>query len=105
MKKKDETLLAEFRTAGPCQWCGRWCAARDPHHIFKRGMGAGGRLDVRINLIALGAKRLFICTCHDDADAYRIPRCSLLAKVAAREQRLQGEIEDELRRLRRTSRR
>ena len=43
-----------MRCAGRCGWCESWCRWREAHHVVARGMGAGRRLDVPINLIALG---------------------------------------------------
>lgn len=94
MKVIDEKLLGEFR-GWLCEWCGlrEWSV---PHHLWARGMGGGGRLDVRINLISLCA------FCHNDVHAGLIQRCDLLAVVAARERTTQGRIEAEIYRLRRT---
>ncbi len=93
---KDEALLDEFRSGGPCEWCKRWAEPRQPHHLFARGHGGGNRLDVRINLAAL---------CHEchraHHDGHRPLRCDLLAVVAAREGLIQNEIEAEIMQLRR----
>jgi hypothetical protein len=97
----DESLLDEFRTAGPCEWCGKHCQAREPHHIFARGMGGGGRLDIRNNLVALGSSRWFECSCHQAAHAGVISRLQLLAVVGHREQCLVADIEEEVWQLRR----
>jgi hypothetical protein len=37
---------------------------REPHHVFAKGMGGGGRLDIRWNLVALGSSVLLDCRCH-----------------------------------------
>lgn len=96
MKIVDEKLLSLFRRGGPCEYCKRMTIRRQPHHIFCRGLNSARRLDVAINLIALCLQ------CHADFHNGRILRCDLLALVAAREGRLQGEIEAELYRLRRS---
>jgi hypothetical protein len=59
----DEAVLNEFRGPGKCELCGARCAAREPHHFLRCGMGGGGRLDVRINLVSLG--KTFQCPCHN----------------------------------------
>lgn len=99
MRVKDENLLALFRGAGPCGWCNRWCRERHPHHLFGRGMGGAWRLDIRVNLIALGGP--FDCNCHGQVHQGHIQRCDLLAVVAAREGVQQADIEAEVYRLRR----
>ena len=40
----DEALLDEFRTPGPCEWYGKPCQAREPHHLFARSLGGAGVL-------------------------------------------------------------
>lgn len=47
----DEKLLDDFRTFGRCDVCD-YVGAREPHHIVKRGMDGGSRMDIRINLLA-----------------------------------------------------
>lgn len=88
MKVINEELLSQFRNAPKCSWCG--AANRGdihPHHLLARGMGGGGRLDVRENLIALCAK------CHHEVHVGHIQRCDLEAVIAAREGFLQsGEL-------------
>lgn len=58
----DPKLLKLFRQPGPCELCHRMCGRREPHHVRARGMAAGRRLDIRINLVALGPA--FRCPCH-----------------------------------------
>lgn len=96
MKVVDELLLMEFRAAGRCDWCRQWFARLEAHHLFAKGMGGGGRLDVRVNLAAL-------CTaCHrSHHDGNEPTRNDLLAVVAAREGVLQADIEDAIAKLRR----
>ena len=96
----DENLLDEFRTPGPCEWCGKACERREPHHIFARGLGGGSRLDIRCNLIALGSGIHWECACHQAAHAGRISRLQLLLVVGQRECYLASDIEEEVWRLR-----
>jgi hypothetical protein len=97
----DEDLLDEFRAPGPCEWCGKPCLRREPHHIFARGMGGGGRLDIRCNLVSLGSTILWECTCHQAAHAGAILRLQLLLVVGQRECCLVSDIEEEVWLLRR----
>lgn len=92
----DEPLLNEFRQKGRCEWCARK-RQTCPHHLHARGMGGGGRLDIRVNLVALCQE------CHDNHHLGNRPlRCDLLAVVAAREKTTQDQILEEIWRLRRT---
>lgn len=104
MKILDEALLDEFRTVGRCDVCGRSCLFREPHHIWARGMGGGGRLDVRINLLAVGQSRTYQCFCHGLIHNGAIKRDDLLLIVARREKTTPGAIRDEINRLRRLDR-
>ena len=100
MRIVSESTLSLFRGPGPCEFCGKACLVRQPHHaIVFRGMGSGTRLDHPFNIVALGGP--FCCSCHDDAHGGRITRADFLAVIAAREGRLQSEIEAELSRLQR----
>ncbi len=101
VKIVDEALLREFRTAGLCELCKRYCKLREPHHIFARGMGGGGRLDVRYNLIALGSTAIFH-PCHGDIHAGKVSRDAVIEIVAAREGVSVEAVMDEIWRLRRT---
>lgn len=97
---RGEDVLAEFGGPGCCEWCGRWWPMRHRAHIRHRGMGGDkrGLLNVRINLVSLCPP------CHyDHHQGHRPLRCDLLALVAAREGRLQGEIEAEIQSLRRAT--
>ncbi len=91
---KDETCLDRFRFAKRCEWCQRRGEV-DPHHLWCRGMGGGGRLDIPINLISLCR------SCHDETHAGRITRIDLLLIVAKREHTDQDTIKDTIRDLRR----
>ena len=62
MKILNPKLLKKYRTPGPCEMCQRPCQRRQPHHIISRGFGGSKRLDVEINLVALGSA--FECSCH-----------------------------------------
>lgn len=89
----NERLLEEFRTPGKCEWCGRACRVREPHHWRAKGFGGGFRLDVRINLIGLGSTLAFECQCHRMVEDGNIERFAMLAVIAARERVLQADIE------------
>jgi hypothetical protein len=91
---KDEPLLATFR-GRRCEWCGK--GRSEPHHVFSRG---AGRLDVRINLIALCAAFTGGDNCHASVHAGVITRSDLLAEVARREATTPEAIVAEIHRLR-----
>ncbi len=96
MRIVDEKLLHEFRMKERCEWCGKQVFRCEPHHVYTRGIGGGGRLDVRINLVALCPRDHR--SHHDGNEPLTI---DLKAIVAARENRLQGDIEAEIAALRR----
>lgn len=81
----DEKLLASFRQSGRCELCGKFCRRREAHHVWQRGVGGGNRLDLRPNLIALGATQSFMCRCHSDIHSGKIKRETVIAAVAERE--------------------
>lgn len=81
----NETLLDEFRGPGPCEWCGKPCKRREPHHLWARGIGGGSRMDIRINLIALGHSETFQCGCHKRIHAGGLDRHQMIEVVAKRE--------------------
>jgi hypothetical protein len=102
MKIVNETILDEFRTPGRCEFCRQFCPVREPHHVLARGIGGGGRMDVPVNLLALGATRPFpACLCHGRIHNGRIDRAELLEVIAHRESLDQAEVLDILYRLRR----
>lgn len=105
MIHKDEKLLAEFRTAGPCELCYRWCNPREPHHLWGRGVGGGTRLDIRINLIALGSSRGFQCECHTRIGDGNLDNAMAKAKVANREGVSVDDIERRIMLIRRAPKR
>lgn len=94
MRIVDESVLAAFRSALRCGYCGLWLRHRaHPHHLRAKGLGGGSRIDHPWNLIALGGE--WDCGCHLQHHAGHEPLyCHLLAKVAAREGVLQHQIED-----------
>lgn len=92
----DKELLNEFRGAGPCGYCGRQCRVREAHHVHTKGTG---RLDIRINLIALGGP--WECRCHRRFHDGSITREEMIEKVAEREGMTAEEIKNEIWRLRR----
>ena len=80
MRIVDDALLQEFRAAWKCEWCNKPTPSGcDPHHLFARGMGGGGRLDVRINLISLCRE------CHTDLHDGKIGRDQLAVVIVERE--------------------
>jgi hypothetical protein len=79
----DEVLLDEFRTPGHCELCGCKVRRREPHHIFTKG---SGRLDVRLNLLAVCPIFSCGCNCHYQEHFYsRYTRLELIAIAAKRE--------------------
>lgn len=96
MRIEDKGLLREFALKRRCEYCGKTTPGvlADPHHLFARGMGGGGRLDIRINLISLCRED------HNAVHAGHIMRTDLLALVAQREGTSQDEIRAEIARLR-----
>lgn len=75
-----------------CELCGREQATH-VHHIFARGMGGGGRLDVAINLISL------CWQCHRKVHDGRILRSHILQAVARRHRMGAEEIENRIRQM------
>ncbi len=87
MRIVNEQLLASQRGPGRCEWCGQHVAAREAHHVFKRG---SGRLDVPWNLLWVGRTQPFpLCPCHGDLEAGRIMQEDALLKIAGRDGWLQ----------------
>lgn len=86
----NERLLDEFRSAGRCELCGKACRTV-PHHV--RPKGRGFQLDIRINLIAVGATS-FDCLCHENAQRYRISKEYVQRRVSWREACFWWEIEE-----------
>jgi hypothetical protein len=96
MKIKNERTLDKFRTPRSCENCFKPCKP-DPHHLWQKGLGGGGRIDLAINLIALCR-----VPCHMDLHAGLIERDTLLGIVARREGTSKSAIEsviDMIRRL------
>ncbi len=64
MKHEDEDLLYYVKRRPFCEWClkPRGHDLLQPHHILRRGMGGGGRLDKALNLIAVCPGK-----CHQEA--------------------------------------
>lgn len=86
MKIINEELMDEFRDAPRCEWCKKPTRGRlDPHHLWKRGIGGGWRLDCRLNLISLCRP------CHNLAEDDTADRGSLVAIVSQRERVTFGE--------------
>jgi hypothetical protein len=84
----DPDLLARCRAPGRCEWCGIFQTVREPHHLICRS--AGRRLDIPINLIALGSG---LHPCHTAIHAGNIDKAAVLAVVAARERTTPEDIQ------------
>lgn len=83
----DNNLLAEFRAAGHCAWCHKR-RPTVPHHLFRRGLAGGHRLDTRLTLLPLCSD------CHHEHHAGNTPLdCDLLAIAARRCGCLQADLE------------
>jgi hypothetical protein len=87
MRIINESLLAEFRTVGKCEACGRKVYPLDPDHYRCKGIGGGSRLDIRINLAALC--RL----CHSHLQEGAEGRRKVLEIIARRERCRPVDIE------------
>lgn len=88
MKIVNDALLKEFRRKTRCEFCGRYCPQGvDPHHIIKRGLGGGSRVDIPLNVIGLcrGFTKDGWVSCHQDADDGKITKAQLFAVVGKRE--------------------
>jgi hypothetical protein len=86
MKIINPDCLARFRAFRYCEWCGKRGSV-DVHHLYRRGHGAGSRLDIPINLLALD--RL----CHLTLGNMRWDAARPLEIVAAREHTTSAAIE------------
>lgn len=67
MKIINPQLRREYSEPGNCEFCGLWRRVREGHHLYAVGSGGGGRLDIRINMIALGSSQsgaFMRCSCH-----------------------------------------
>lgn len=93
MKIEDEELLKKFRSKPACEWCKKKSRVV-PHHLYCRGMGGGGQVDIPKNLISL------CWFCHDLFHAGNIKRFALEAIVAEREGCQQADIRAEVNRIR-----
>lgn len=92
MRIPNNKLLKLFRTPGYCELCGFFVRKREPHHLRAKGMGSGGRLDIRCNLLALGGTEKlpdgrvrFTCHCHKLFHAGKVSFMELVKIAAARE--------------------
>ena len=93
MKIIDKALLSLFGLGVWCAYCGKRAPGLDPHHLWAKGLGAGSRLDISINLIGLDRR------CHTLVHAGKIKKAALLAIVAKREGTTPEAITDEINRL------
>lgn len=87
MKIVCEQTLDMFRTPRTCEHCLKPCKP-DPHHLWAKGMGGGGQIDVRINLCSLCR------TCHTLLHDGNLDRDTLLNIVARRERVPATSIKD-----------
>jgi hypothetical protein len=60
----NKALLREFHCVRDCEGCGRRVKCCG-HHIKPAGMSGGSRMDLRINIVAIGLTE-FDCSCHMD---------------------------------------
>lgn len=96
MRVINESLLAEFRIVG-CEHCKKPLPT-EAAHLWARGMGGAGRLDVRINLLGLCRQ------CHQSSHD-RPCHADMLLLVAVREDVGQWDIEEVIHLLRRLPKR
>lgn len=95
MRIADEEVLNLFRTPGPCELCGRWCQRRQPHHTFQCcGIGGASRLDIAINLAALGG--ILDCDCHGSVQGIKKHNDRVKELIADREKRTVESIQEEI---------
>lgn len=93
---KNAPLLKQM-SRRPCELCGA-VEGTAAHHLWTRGMGGGGRLDVPLNLITL------CWACHRKHHDGHIRRDLLVKTVAWRESTNPEALEAEIHRLRRLPR-
>lgn len=94
-KIENPELLDAFRSLRRCEWCGKPVERCQPHHILAKGMGGGGQMDHRLNLIGLCA------LCHGLLQAGAQNKLACIAYVAGREGFAPEYVLNELYRLRR----
>ena len=94
---EDKEAIAQVRKQW-CEWCGRVGVALEVHHLWKKGMGGGKRLDIPENLVTLCAG-WGSSWCHKKADEGLIPRTALVLLVAKRENTTSEAIEEKVNRL------
>lgn len=85
-ERNEVAVLAPYRTAGRCEWCGVRCRERDPAHIVSRG--AGGPTN-EANLVALCRD------CHTNHHAGLNPTRAELFAVIGRMVGQPGEVIEE----------
>lgn len=86
MRIINKALRRAFTQPGPCEYCRKWCARREGHHLLSKGMGGANTFDIPINLIALGASKPYpLCLCHGDVTDGRIDNSEMVSLVAQRE--------------------
>lgn len=89
VKIVNKALREEYRRAGLCEYCLRPCRVCEGAHLFAKGIGEGGAIDLPINLIKLGSSAISHvtgCYCHHEShcDGNELNK-KFLEIVAARE--------------------
>lgn len=95
MKVSDPDLLKEVRERQRCDYCHAWIPYAHPHHIFAKGMGGGGQIDIRENLLSMCPDGLGN-SCHRKFHDGNIKRQELL-EISARQNGI--EVEEVVRRV------
>lgn len=95
MTVTDETLLDKYRHKARCENCGALSPGQlDPHHLFAKGIGGGGRVDIDENLLALCRR------CHSKFHDGNIPRGAFVQIVAKRQGMTPDEVVEAVMRVR-----
>jgi hypothetical protein len=84
-------ILKLFRGPGRCEACGKSCRIREAAHLFAKGMGGGGRKDIRINLVSLGSTPGFECQCHTNSHNGKEPTLDTLLGIVAEREKCKAE--------------
>jgi hypothetical protein len=90
----NESLLKEYRVPGCCEMCGLPCRSREPAHAISRRKGSGTRLDIPLNLAALGTA--YECECHANLHSGKAPANALFAVIGRREGLAAEDVQERL---------